>query len=238
MVLQAVFLLVSLLAALGALITTDDTWLIGEDHGLEWAAAVMFLASALLALWRLRPALRPTPWHAWVILPLGLAAALSEISFGARMFEWQMPQMAGGGEFDGVHDTFLVALRAWQRWYLGAPWAARLVGLVVLLAALAAGLALAWRWRGLLEVALVDTSGRRLLAALGLLVLAQLLDLGLVPLRQARHVEEWAEAAAAYWMLAASAASLAAARARIVATAVGAAAACARHPALPEPPVA
>lgn len=37
--------------------------------------------------------------------------ALSEISFGARIFDIEMPQMHGGGEFDGGHDIVIVVVR-------------------------------------------------------------------------------------------------------------------------------
>jgi hypothetical protein len=42
---------------------------------------------------------------------LSLVLFLSEISFGARIFDIQMPQMSGGGEFDGGHDIVILAVR-------------------------------------------------------------------------------------------------------------------------------
>jgi hypothetical protein len=42
---------------------------------------------------------------------LGLLAFLDEISFGARLFGWSMPEMAGGGELDGAHDLVILTYR-------------------------------------------------------------------------------------------------------------------------------
>jgi hypothetical protein len=42
---------------------------------------------------------------------LSLVLFLSEISFGARIFGIQMPQMSGGGEFDGGHDIVILVVR-------------------------------------------------------------------------------------------------------------------------------
>ncbi|WP_132549812.1 hypothetical protein [Rhizobium azibense] len=42
---------------------------------------------------------------------LSLILLLSEISFRARIFDLQMPQMSGGGEFDGGHDIVILLVR-------------------------------------------------------------------------------------------------------------------------------
>lgn len=198
------FLFTTVMAVLGALLTADDTWLIGEDMLLEMLAALMFLGAALVAAWRLRPGQPRVSRWLWLIAPLGLACSLSEVSFGARLFGWEMPAMPGGGEFDGVHDTAMLALRAWRGWAAAAPgsaWAAVVVGL-------AGVLSLAWRQRAWLWAHLVaawaEPIGQRMLATLGLLAGALLLDLELFDFRHQRHVEEWAETAAAFWLLAAS----------------------------------
>lgn len=198
------FLLATLLAALGAVITADDAWLVGEDMLLEMLAALLFLAAALVAAWRLRPGQPRHSGWLWLIAPLGLACSLSEVSFGARLFGWKMPAMPGGGEFDGVHDTAMLALRAWRSWAAAAPgiaWAAVAFGL-------AGVLGVAWWLRAWLRAQLVAALGapigQRMLVTLGLLACALVLDLELFRFRHQRHVEEWAETAAAFWMLVAS----------------------------------
>jgi hypothetical protein len=55
-----------------------------------------------------------------------------------------------------------------------------------------------------LQAARDESIGRRMLATLALLGGALVLDLELFHFRHQRHVEEWAETAAAFWMLAAS----------------------------------
>jgi hypothetical protein len=42
---------------------------------------------------------------------LSLILFLIEISFGARILDIRMPQMSGGGEFDGGHDIVIVVFR-------------------------------------------------------------------------------------------------------------------------------
>ncbi|YBV94601.1 hypothetical protein M1D80_00975 (plasmid) [Phyllobacteriaceae bacterium JZ32] len=89
--------------------------LLAEDGLVENLGAAGFAAAALLAL---STALRKS---AFLIITernmlvgtsgLSLMLFLSEISFGARIFDIQMPQMRGGGEFDGGHDIIIVLFR-------------------------------------------------------------------------------------------------------------------------------
>ena len=80
-----------------------------EDGVVEWATALTFLAAAAIAG---RLAAKPgIPRNGLDRVAMtGLAAfalllALSELSFGARIFGLNMPAMEGGGEFDGGHDV-------------------------------------------------------------------------------------------------------------------------------------
>ncbi|MDK1389970.1 hypothetical protein ILFOPFJJ_06651 [Ensifer psoraleae] len=89
--------------------------LLVEDHLVESLGALGFATAALLALGtaiRRRACLSSTE-KSILAGTSGLCSILflSEISFGARMFNLQMPEMRGGGEFDGGHDIVIVAFR-------------------------------------------------------------------------------------------------------------------------------
>ncbi|WP_162917441.1 hypothetical protein [Dongia deserti] len=83
----------------------------GEDRAVEVATALLFLAAFVVGAF-LR---RPGPRDYRILLPvaagLGILGFLDEISFGARLFGWSMPEMTGGGEFDGAHDLFILTYR-------------------------------------------------------------------------------------------------------------------------------
>jgi hypothetical protein len=109
-----------------------------------------------------------------VTVPL-LAAfcALDEISWGARIFDIEMPAMKGGGEFDGVHDAFVIL----ERWIKAAdPLAASLVASAVG----AAVLLLVYRNRAriasFLHYSLTHSVARPLVFAICLLAFATVLD--------------------------------------------------------------
>jgi hypothetical protein len=86
-----------------------------EDHVMENISACGFAAASLLALGAAlaRRASSTIPQRAALIATSGLSLILflSEISFGARIFDIQMPQMTGGGQFDGGHDIVIVLFR-------------------------------------------------------------------------------------------------------------------------------
>ena len=89
--------------------------LLVEDGLVEMLSAAGFAAASLLVVYaadkkwaRLALAERITLVGAG---GLSSIAFLSEISFGARIFDFQMPQMRGGGEFDGGHDIVMVLFR-------------------------------------------------------------------------------------------------------------------------------
>jgi hypothetical protein len=84
----------------------------GEDRGIEMATALLFLAAFVFGLLSMRrPGQRDYPVLLPAVAGLGLLGFLDEISFGARLFGWSMPQMVEGGEFDGAHDLVILAYR-------------------------------------------------------------------------------------------------------------------------------
>jgi hypothetical protein len=86
--------------------------LFGEDRIVETATALLFLAAFIVGLAFLI-AHRSRRYRVFLLIAssLGLLAFLDEISFGARLFGWSMPEMAGGGEFDGAHDLVILIYR-------------------------------------------------------------------------------------------------------------------------------
>ncbi len=78
-----------------------------EDGVVETAAAMLFLAALMVGLYR-------KLFRSVVGLSfcgIALLACLSEISFGARYFDFAMPAMTGGGELDGAQDLVMLAYR-------------------------------------------------------------------------------------------------------------------------------
>lgn len=86
--------------------------LFGEDRVVETATALLFLAAFIVGLAFLI-AHRSRRYRVLLLIAssLGLVGFLDEISFGARLFGWSMPGMAGGGEFDGAHDFVILTYR-------------------------------------------------------------------------------------------------------------------------------
>lgn len=86
--------------------------ILGEDGIVEWASAGLFAYAACLAAF-----VAPPPATRWdralryYVTALAGICCLSELSFGARIFGWNMPDMVGGGEIDGAQDLVLVTLR-------------------------------------------------------------------------------------------------------------------------------
>jgi hypothetical protein len=89
--------------------------LVVEDGIVESLGATGFAGASLLALstaFRRRAFLTFTRRNIlFATSGLSLMLFLSEISFGARILDLQMPQMSGGGEFDGGHDIVIVIFR-------------------------------------------------------------------------------------------------------------------------------
>lgn len=108
---------------------------------------------------------------------LSLLLFLSEISFGARIFDIQMPQMSGGGEFDGGHDIVMVLFRQISDGgRSGMLVAAAAAGLLLITA-----IALLYRFRqqarAIVRSVLSSAFEFRLAVALGMLASAVTLDL-------------------------------------------------------------
>lgn len=88
-----------------------------EDGIIEDASAAVDTCAAMLGFYALYlGALKgrmPIERIILVTVPiLSAFCALDEISWGARIFDLQMPAMKGGGEFDGVHDLFTILERS------------------------------------------------------------------------------------------------------------------------------
>lgn len=139
----------------------------------------------------------------WTIPLLSTICALDEISWGARLFDLQMPEMQGGGEFDGIHDVFILL----QRTATDAdPIALSAVALLLLTV-----LTVLIYWQRVfisscLQYALHSALGRPLAAAILLLVFATLLDFGHG--RIISSLEEFAEISAGFYLLVAAYISL------------------------------
>ncbi|QTD55488.1 hypothetical protein [Parasphingorhabdus cellanae] len=78
-----------------------------EDGIVETTAALLFLVALIIGV-RRRLYRNGT---GLVLCGLALLACLSELSFGARLFSFSMPAMAGGGELDGAQDLVMLAYR-------------------------------------------------------------------------------------------------------------------------------
>lgn len=172
----------------------------GEDRALEMTTAFLFLAAfvvGLLSLLRLGARRYP------VLLPagtgLGLLGFLDEISFGARYFGWSMPEMSGGGQFDGAHDLVILTYRHMAE----ADWT--IVGTVGG-AVIAGALLCALRWREQLQGAarrvLADRTHSAMAVFVAGIALASFLDLEIGILGHLSPLEEIVELNAALALLA------------------------------------
>jgi hypothetical protein len=86
--------------------------LFGEDRIVETATALLFLAAFIVGFaFLIAHGSRRYRVLLLIASSLGLLGFLDEISFGARLFGWSMPEMAGGGEFDGAHDLVILTYR-------------------------------------------------------------------------------------------------------------------------------
>ena len=155
--------------------------LLVEDGLVENMGAMGFAAAALLAL---NTALRKSAFLTFTersllagTSGLSLLLFLSEISFGARIFDIQMPQMSGGGEFDGGHDIVMVLFRRMiDGGRSGILVAAASTGVLLITA-----IALLYRFRqqarAIVRYVFSSAFEFRLVVALGMLASAVVLDL-------------------------------------------------------------
>jgi hypothetical protein len=163
-----------------------------EDGIVEGLGAAGFAVASLLALSTallMRAFLTPIERSLLVGTgALSLVLFLSEISFGARIFDIQMPQMQGGGEFDGGHDIVIILFRrirdAGQAGMLVAA-----AGLGLFMAAAAAVLYV-FRQRALAIARHVLSSSFEFRLAVAIGMLAGAVTLDLLPSRRAGILEE------------------------------------------------
>lgn len=155
--------------------------LLVEDGSVETLSAAGFAAALLLAVYAAHQ-----KWALFTLAErialvgaglLSSIAFLSEISFGARIFGIQMPQMHGGGEFDGGHDIVMVLFRRIEDAGAIGKLAAAVGG--TLFVAGAAALLWVFRRKAQTVVAHILSEGFefRLAAAVGMLASAVVLDL-------------------------------------------------------------
>lgn len=86
--------------------------LFGEDRLIETIAAGFFLAAFVVGVaFLIAYRVRRYRVFLFIASSLGLLGFLDEISFGARLFGWSLPEMPGGGEFDGAHDVVILTYR-------------------------------------------------------------------------------------------------------------------------------
>lgn len=186
----------------------SEVLIFAEDGVIEDATAIADAIAAMLgfcALWlgvsRDRGAI--TRLALWTIPLLSLFCALDEVSWGARIFDIPMPQMQGGGEFDGVHDLFALI----ERWAVATD-AWSLAGVLVV-GSVIVGLT-AYRHRTFVADALrfawQHPLGRPLASAILLLALATVLDF--LHGRLISSLEEFSELCAGLLMLVAAYGSL------------------------------
>jgi hypothetical protein len=187
-----------------AVIFHPDDWLIGEDRVLETLSALLYAGAALLAASALLRKRTSAHRALWFILVFGLVCALDEISFGARIFGFAPVIMPNGAEYDGVHDVLLTAVwrvRKLPEDHRALFDAAAVAGLVMAL-----GLALLLRRRVamLVQRVMAEPVLLRIGACLGLIALAQAVDVGLIAPPRPDHLEEWGEASGGFWLFAAA----------------------------------
>ena len=172
--------------------------LLKEDGPGETMSAVLFLVAAIFGFTILLSKSSSTePTRFWIlcsVAPLALLFFLSEISFGARLFDIEMPPLEGGGQFDGGHDVLIVLVRMIAKgdvvsYFIGTVFVLILIALFFI----------AWKRRSdgaeILGHILRDDFYFRLMIVVLLLAGAVLLDL--IPSYKAGQLEESLELFAA-----------------------------------------
>ncbi|MEJ6395921.1 hypothetical protein V8J82_21860 [Gymnodinialimonas sp. 2305UL16-5] len=160
-----------------------------EDGPVESASAILFLCASLLGAWTLATRDFAQKLDFQLLLGVSLFSLLlflSEVSFGARFFEFEMPPMEGGGEFDGGHDIAIILLRMMQKGD-----ATSLVVAICLLLAFTAFVTLAYKARAPIQRFLQNEFHFALLLHVSFLACGVLLDL--VPVRKVSLLEEAVE---------------------------------------------
>lgn len=175
--------------------------LFAEDGLIESGTAVVDSIAAILGFYAIylgvtRDQRMMNRLAMWTIPILSAICALDEISWGARLFDLEMPEMQGGGEFDGLHDVFVILQRLASS---AEPMA--LIVTTILIMAILGGLAY---WQrdfiaACLHYSVSTTLGRPLASAITLLAFATFLDFGHG--RILSSLEEYAELSAGLFLL-------------------------------------
>lgn len=160
-----------------------------EDGPVENASAALFLYASLLGFWTLATRTLESKLDFRLVLGISLFSLLlflSEVSFGARFFEFEMPPMEGGGEFDGGHDIAIILLRMIQKGDVTS-----LIVALSLLFAFICFLAVVYKARDPIHRFLQHKFNFALVLQIILLAIGVLLDL--VPSRKVSLLEEAVE---------------------------------------------
>ncbi len=182
--------------------------LFAEDGLIESGTAIVDSIAAMLGFYAVylgscRGRMMLDRLAMWSIPILSAICALDEISWGARLFDLEMPEMQGGGEFDGLHDVFVIL----QRMASSAEPLA-LIATTILIMAILGGLA--YRQRDFIAACIhysvSTTLGRPFASAITLLAFATFLDFGHG--RILSSLEEYAELSAGLFLLLAACYSL------------------------------
>ena len=168
-----IILMVKLWPASEIIIFEEDGVIEDLSAGVDAFAAILGFYAIYCGILRSKQTIERI---AIVTLPvLALFCFLDEISWGARLFDLQMPAMPGGGEFDGIHDVFTILER------LAATLSPSHL-FIMLLAIFSMMVTLAYKkkteiWR-YLRFAIDNSLGRYLSSAICLLAFATILDFG------------------------------------------------------------
>lgn len=186
-----------------AVVKMEPTWeaeIFMEDGVVEDASAACDALGAILGFLALSNGLLHNKrWLERMVLLtmplLSLFCFLDEISWGARIFHLHMPPLAGGGEFDGVHDVFVVI----ERMLLAMHPQGREIALVSAAVIIFGGIYWQRKWIANFLVWFIDDQARRCLgAAVLLLAFATFADMGHG--RIISSLEEYSEMAASFYL--------------------------------------
>lgn len=163
--------------------------ILGEDGPVETTSAALFLFATLLGLRTFFSKRRINRFDFQLILGAALWSLLlflSEVSFGARIFDIEMPALEGGGQLDGGHDIAIILLRQLMK----GDATSMILGLCLLLATVTAGVVL-YQARHRIDRFAKDPFHFALLLHVTLVATAVLLDL--IPGRRVSALEESVE---------------------------------------------
>lgn len=165
---------VTVAAALAAVFAPEIRSMLLHEDGIIEMGSVVFLAAAVVGAGAVAvlSGLRLPLALAGLI---GLAELLDESSFGSRLFGFEPLPLYGGGQLDGFHDLLILAFRLLQGVSQNLAWL--LVGLMLVLSAGLALFALRQTARNMAGSTTPLSGHVLLLLHVGLIGLAQVIDI-------------------------------------------------------------